>query len=169
MKKFWLIVIIIVAFCILMYILSNNVPQIKDVANELVAKQKLPIWLVGLLAPIIYFFKSISKGFSGLFSSNGQEEKIEKENDRILKELEMIKNDISRIDSWRKEEIEREIAKIELLRKDLLFMDSRYTKIKNEFALLEGKSLKDYLKDKSDEEYEEWRARRDKELGIETN
>ena len=115
MKKFWVILIIIVLVCAILFALTYSVPQIKDVADEMAAN-RVPFWLIGLLAPFLYVFKSIGKGLANIFPKSGEEEAIKKENDRILKELNEINNEVERLDKWRRNEIDIQMKEIERLK-----------------------------------------------------
>ena len=118
MKKFWVIVIVVVLVCGLLFALTYSVPQIKEVANEL-AKNKMPIWLVGLLAPILYLFRNIFKGLTNILPTSGEEKAIKNENERILKELDRINSEVGRIDEWRKREIDIQMKEIERLKQSI--------------------------------------------------
>ena len=119
MKKFWTILVLLIVFIAVMYLLTDNIPQIKDTANQLASNNKMPIWLIGLLAPIIYFFKSIWKGITNILPVKGEEDAIKKENERIQKELERINNEVTRIDQWRTKEIDIQMKEIERLRQSI--------------------------------------------------
>jgi hypothetical protein len=124
MKKFWIIVILIIAFFALMIFLTYNVPQIKEYALQMSKNRKLPIWIVGLLAPIIYFFKSIGRAFTNILPGKGEEEAIQKENERIQKELDKINSEVARIDQWRKSEIDIQLKEIERLKQSIGILKS---------------------------------------------
>ncbi len=115
MKKFWIIIIIIVIVCGLLFALTYSVPQIKVVAGEL-AENKVPFWLIGLLAPILYLFRSIGKGISKILPSSGEENEIKNENARITEELSKINSEVERLDIWRKREIDIQMKEIERLK-----------------------------------------------------
>jgi hypothetical protein len=151
MKKYWVVIIILVAIIALMYFLTNNIPQIKEVADQLAKNNKMPIWLVGLLSPIIYFFKSIWKGITNILPGREEEEAIRNENEKIQKELDRINNEVSRIDEWRTKEIDIQMKEIERLRQSIGIlkevsktMDSNIEKMKNAnpSSWAEGKSNK---------------------------
>jgi DNA repair exonuclease SbcCD ATPase subunit len=151
MKRFWVIVIIIVIACGILFALTYSVPQIKDVANEL-ARNKVPFWLIGLLAPIMYLFRNLGKSLSNLLPRSGEEEDIKNENERITKELERINNEVSRLDTWRKNEIDIQMKEIERLKVSIKMLteasrtlDSNIERIKEKdpASFTEGKSAKE--------------------------
>ncbi len=151
MKRFWIIIIVIVVVCGILFALTYSIPQIKEVAGELAAN-KVPFWLIGLLAPILYLFRNIGKGLTNILPVSGEEDNIKKENERISKELERINAEVERLDSWRKREIDIQMKEIDRLKTSIQMLteaskalDSNIEKIKetDPSSFTEGKSAKD--------------------------
>ena len=54
MSRFWKIIVVIALALAAMLLITFLVPDVSKFAAALAAKNKLPIWLVGLASPILY-------------------------------------------------------------------------------------------------------------------
>jgi hypothetical protein len=109
MSTFWKIVVIIALVFVGMLVITYMSPDIKSFASDLAMKHHLPLWLVGLAAPILYTFKGLGNLLVG---EGGTEKRIKETNQAIEERLAGLETAVQRLDSWRSQEIERRMQKV---------------------------------------------------------
>jgi TolA-binding protein len=122
MSAFWKIVVIIALVLVAMLVITFLSPDIKSFASDLAMKHHLPLWLVGLAAPILYAFKGLGNLLGG---EGGTEKRIKETNQAIEKRLAGLETDVQRLDSWRSQEIERRMQKVNAFEGNVATMESR--------------------------------------------
>lgn len=170
MSKFWksfltiLIIIIIVAG--IMLLITFLVPDVKVYAQQFSQKHNIPLWIVGLFAPIAYFFQRLKEWLSGLLGEGKTEKEIRDENEAIKAEMEELRKEVQTLDEWRRENIHREITEITSLRQTLSSMEGRSQALSRQIQTLSETPAMDLLKDMTDEEIEQEIERRNRVKGI---
>jgi peptidoglycan hydrolase CwlO-like protein len=124
MSKFWKAVIILAIVVIVLYAVSLFVPQVKGIADAMKGS-KVPWWIAGLLAPIVFVFKKIGEGFQRLLGTGATEEEIAQKNQAIEAKLAQLENDVRQLDEWRKTEIEQRTKRIDELNQNIQSMEGR--------------------------------------------
>lgn len=133
MSTFWKVVIIIIVAMIAMVLITYFVPQVKAVGEELKISTKLPLWIVGLFAPIIFLFRKIGGAFSGLFGGGATEESIRAENEAIKVEREKLVEEVRKLDEWRNRELELQRAEITAFEKKISSLRTEAQAIDTQF------------------------------------
>lgn len=137
MSKFWKVVIIIALVLAAMLLLTYSSPAIKEFAQGLSASSKLPLWLVGLAAPILFVFNRIGKFFSGLFGEGSTERGIREKNEAIKAKLDEVERSVQQLDEWRRTQIEPRMARIAQLEQGIGAMEGRAAAIADSLPALE--------------------------------
>ena len=124
MPKFWKAVIIIAIVAIVLYAISTFIPGVKSIADAMKGS-KVPWWIAGLLAPIVFVFKKIGEGLKGLLGTGATEEEIAQKNEAIEAKLNRLEQDVQRLDEWRKSEIDRRLKTIDKHEQSIGSMEGR--------------------------------------------
>ena len=122
MSTFWKVVIIVVVVMIVMVAITYLNQDVKGFAVDLATKHKLPLWLVGLAAPILYVFK----GLGSLLTGEGETEKgIREKNETIKDKLGELENRVKELSDWREREIKSRMEAIATHEKTIESMEGR--------------------------------------------
>jgi septal ring factor EnvC (AmiA/AmiB activator) len=138
-SSFWKILGVVLLVAIVGVALSVATamnPQIQALAVKMAADSHLPIWLVGLAAPIVFVFKK----FFGAGSSD-KLDAIERENEKLKTEQTKLRQEVSALNGWRDQELSRQRAEIARLQNDLDALRSRIAGVDGQIAALQGASL----------------------------
>jgi hypothetical protein len=112
MSRFAKTMIIIGLVLALMLLLTFASPDIKAFATELSKTSKLPIWLVGLAAPLLFLFNRLGSFFSGLLGGP-TEERIRERNEDIKRQVTGLEGDVQALDARLRAELEPRLQRIE--------------------------------------------------------
>ena len=118
MSKFAKVIVLIVVFFGFMLLLTYVSPSIKQYATGLSAGSRLPLWLVGLAAPILLLFQKIGDVVRGIFGESGTEKEVRESNDAIKARLAQVETDVQRIDDWRARELASRFSRIDALEQE---------------------------------------------------
>ncbi len=151
MKKLWLIILVIALICAALFALTFFVPDIRTFAEGL-KKSNVPIWLVGLLAPILYAFKSLGGWRSKLFPISGEEKRIAEENEKIKKDLADIEAKVAGIVQWRDTELAAKLKEIDAIKDDIASKNESLKAIDAEIIRLKAMKPSEFSAGLSDEE-----------------
>jgi cell division protein FtsB len=171
MAKFWqnvlkvLIIVVIVAG--LMLLITFLVPSVKEYAKDVSQNSKLPLWIVGLFAPIAYVFQRLKNWLTNLLGTGKTEKVIREENEAIKAEMTRLRQEVQALDEWRRESVHREITEINSLRQTLASMEGRSHGLNQRIKTLAETPASELIKDMTDEEIEREIERRNREMGIE--
>lgn len=88
-----------------MLLITWLVPDVRELARTLSVSSKLPMWLVGLAAPILFLFKKLGGLFGGLLGDSATERDIRTRNEEIKAKLDGLERDVRQLDEWRRTEI----------------------------------------------------------------
>jgi hypothetical protein len=122
MSGFWKIVVIVVLVLVTMLVVTYLTPDIKSFASDLATEHHLPLWVVGLAAPILYIFKGLG---SLLVGEGGTEKHVRETNQAIEERLAGLENNVQRLDQWRTQEIDRRMQKVNEFEGAATSMESR--------------------------------------------
>lgn len=125
MSRFTKTILLIALVLGAMLLLTYTSPGIKAFATGLAKGSRLPIWLVGLAAPLLYVFKKIGGVFGSLFGEGATERGIRESNDAIKAKLDQVERDVQGLDQWRRTQLEPRLARVALLEQQLAGMDAR--------------------------------------------
>lgn len=122
-------------------------PEIKALAVEMAADSHLPIWLVGLAAPIVFVFK---KFFGG--GSSDKLDALERDNERLKAEQAKLRQEVSTLNGWRDQELSKQRAEIARLQGDLDSLRSKIAGVDGKIAALQGATLEEIGQGMTDEQ-----------------
>lgn len=125
MSRFAKILVLVVLFFGLMLLLTYISPDIKQYATQLSAGGRLPLWIVGLLAPILFAFQKLGDLVRGIFGESGTEKRIRESNESIKVRLAEVEGNVRRIDEWRAREVESRLGRITAWEADVASMRGR--------------------------------------------
>jgi hypothetical protein len=137
LSRFWKFVIILALVLAAMLLLTYSSPAIKEFAQGLSVSSKLPLWLVGLAAPILFVFNRLGKLLGGLFGEGQTERSIREKNEAIKAKLDEVEQNVQRLDEWRRGEVEPRIRRIDALQQSIAGMEGRATAIAESLPALE--------------------------------
>jgi flagellar motility protein MotE (MotC chaperone) len=138
MNQFWKVIIIIVLVLAAMVLITYTVPGIKEFAVKTAADKKLPLWVVGLFAPIVYLFKRLGEMLSNLVGSSPTEDNIRAKNEEIKAKLDGLEKDVRRLDDWRQNEVEKKLQEVARLNQQLSGMQGRAGQLDRQVDALEA-------------------------------
>lgn len=123
MSRFGKVLLIIALVVGVMLLITYLNPGVKSFALGLAKASNLPLWLIGLAAPILYAFKGLANLLGGLVGEGATEKAIREKNEAISARLDGLEQDVKKLDDWRTREIaarmdaiqerERQIAPLE--------------------------------------------------------
>lgn len=137
MSRFSKFVIILVIVFAAMLLLTYSSPAIKEFAQGLSVSSKLPLWLVGLAAPILFVFDRIGKLLGGLFGAGPTERGIRETNEEIKAKLAQVEREVADLHQWRTTQIEPHMARIAQLQQDIGGMETRAGALRERVPALE--------------------------------
>ncbi len=129
MSRFGKTIVLILLLLGAMLLLTYVSPGIKAFATDLSKQSHLPIWLVGLAAPILFFFNKLGGFLNGLFGEGETERSIREKNDEIKAKLDEVERSVQQLDEWRRSEIEPRLRRIDELQQNIGSMEGRATAI----------------------------------------
>ena len=115
MSKLAKVIVLIVLFFGFMLLLTYVSPSIKQYATELSVGSRLPLWIVGLAAPILLLFQKIGNVLGNIFGETNTEKEVRESNEAIKARLAQVETDVKRIDDWRARELAPLYSRIEAL------------------------------------------------------
>jgi hypothetical protein len=124
MSRFGKLLIIIALVLVAMLLITYLNPNIKAFASTL-AGSKLPLWLVGLAAPILYAFKGLANLLGGLVGEGPTEKTIREKNEAISARLEGLERSVKQLDEWRTREIATRMDAIQAREKQIAPLEAR--------------------------------------------
>jgi CBS domain containing-hemolysin-like protein len=166
MSGFWKIVIIIAIVLVAMAAITFFVPEVKEFAKETAGNSKLPLWIVGLFAPILFFFNAIGRWLKGLIGQGSTEKDIAKENEAIKAEREKLLEEVRRLDEWRTRELALQRAEIAVFENKIVELRKEAARIDLQFAQIMAQSPESFTEKMSREELQEQLARIGQDLGV---
>ncbi len=166
MSKFWKIALPVIVFFAAMILLTFLVPDIKTFASGFAASKDLPLWIVGLFAPILYLFIKIKDGLLQFTGESETEKEIRKVNEQIKQEISQLRQDVGVMDRWMRENVGEELRHIERLNERMAGLQQRRDRIEARIAEIEGASAQDFLANMTDEEIENEFQKRLAEKGL---
>ena len=125
MSKFWKIIVLIALVLAAMMLITFLVPDINRFASALAAKNKLPIWLVGLASPILYVLAKFKDMLGALMGESDTEKDIRAKNEDIKAQLAQLEKSVQSLDAWRKDEIDRRMKQIDAINTTVTSMEGR--------------------------------------------
>ncbi len=125
MSRFGKTLVLILLVLGAMLLLTYVSPGIKTFASGLSKQSHLPIWLVGLAAPILFFFNKLGGFLSGLFGEGSTERSIRDRNDEIKAKLDEVERSVQQLDEWRRNQIEPRLRRIDELQQNIGSMEGR--------------------------------------------
>ena len=134
MSRFAKIVILVVLFLGFMLLLTYISPSINQYAADLARTSHLPLWIVGLAAPILLLFKSLGNMLRSIFGESGTERRIRESNDDIKTRVAGIESDVRRLDQWRTAEIDTRFARISAWEQPLASLRTRTGELDDRIA-----------------------------------
>lgn len=163
MNKVWFVIIGIILVAGLMILLTLRIPEIKALASSIAASKHLPIWIVGLFAPLIYLFqkagdwiKSFNSGKSGVITRNKQ---IEAEQERIRRELDSLLD-------WRSRMLQQEYEAVTRLKTDITRMESQLASLGSQIRKIQNTPVEEIAASMSEQEKDDVFERYFKEHGA---
>ncbi|OLB13913.1 MAG: hypothetical protein AUH07_05500 [Gemmatimonadetes bacterium 13_2_20CM_70_9] len=123
MSRFGKTIVLILLLLGAMLLLTYVSPGIKAFATDLSKQSHLPIWLVGLAAPILFFFNKLGGFLNGLFGEGETERSIREKNDEIKAKLDEVERSVQQLDEWRRSEIEPRLRRIDELQQNIGSME----------------------------------------------
>ena len=125
MAKFWKIVVVIALILAAMMLITFLVPDINKFASGLAAKNKLPIWLVGLASPILYALAKFKDMLGSIMGDSNTEKDIRGKNEEIKAKLADLEKSVQSLDTWRRDEIDRRMKQVDSLNTTVNSMEGR--------------------------------------------
>lgn len=125
MSRFWKIIVVIALVVAALLLMTLLVPDVNKFAAALAAKNKLPIWLVGLASPILYALTKFKDMLGGLVGESNTEKDIREKNDAIKAKLEELDKSVKSLDAWRRDEINQRMQKIDQYNTTISSMQTR--------------------------------------------
>lgn len=95
-----------------MLLVTLLVPEVRAFASRLASTSGLPIWLVGLAAPILFALQKLGGLLGGVFGDSATERDIRARNEAIRTRLDAVERDVRRLDEWRQSAIGEERRRI---------------------------------------------------------
>lgn len=148
-----------------MLLITYTSDEVMASAMDFATETKLPLWIVGLFAPILFLFQKIKKWFGGLFQG-GTEQAISDENESIKSDLAKLREEVNNLNEWRRDALNNEIKKIDAIKKNLDPLESRDEILKDKIRELSKRSTDEILSDMTDEEIQDEIEKRNASLGI---
>ena len=152
MRKFWVIIVIIVLVLGVMVLLTYLSPEIKAYALKIATDRHLPLFIVGLFAPIAFLWKKFVDAI-GNFLQGGTAADIENTNRQLQSRLDRIEQEVKGIDEWRKREIDAHREEIDALKKSIAEMSSKKAAIEQTIAQTEATPAVDFATGEKYEKY----------------
>ncbi len=118
-------IVFIVLILAAMLLITFVTPAIKSFAGDLAKSSKLPIWIVGLAAPILFFFNRLGRFLNVLFGAGSTERSIRDTNEQLKAKLDEVEQSVQRLDAWRRGEIEPRLRRIDELQGTVAAMQGR--------------------------------------------
>lgn len=137
MDKFWKVIILIVIAAGVMLLITIYIPDVKAFAKSISLDGKLPFWLVGLAAPILFVLDKIKKFLGGLFQG-GTEKEISKENEKIKAEMIELRKSVDDIEQRRRESVDPILATVARQKQTATVLERQATAIDSEIAQQEN-------------------------------
>ena len=131
MNNFWKVLTLIVVLLTAMILITYLNPEIKKFASGVADRNNLPLWFVGLAAPILYVVQRIKNFFSGLLRGS-TEKSIAEENESIKNDMAKLRQDVDRLDEWRLTGIDKQMVEAETFRTNIGNMKQRASTIKEQ-------------------------------------
>jgi hypothetical protein len=129
MAKFWKTLLwILVGIALLaavLYAFTYLMPKIGAYSKTLAVDNDWPMWLAGLLAPIIYLWNRLTDFVKGLFPGGS----VARENEKIKAEQEKLRKEVERLVDWREASLKREFNEITRLQKEVAVLDEKLRKV----------------------------------------
>lgn len=138
-SSFWKVVVVVLlllAVAVGFSLISAWNPQVKTLAVQMATSSHLPLWLMGLAAPIVFVFKK--------FFGNGSSEKLdslENDNRNLKAEQARLRQEVAGLNSWRDQELAKQRAEIARLQGDLDALRSRIEGVNGKIATLQATPL----------------------------
>jgi uncharacterized protein (DUF2164 family) len=127
MSRFQKTIVIVVLILAAMLLLTFISPDIRAFATDLSKQTNVPIWLVGLAAPILFVFNRLGRFLSGLFGEGATGRSIRDANEAIKTKLDDVEHSIDRLDRWRRNEIEPRLRWIDQQQEAVGALEGRAT------------------------------------------
>jgi hypothetical protein len=125
MSRFVKILIVIALVLGAMLLLTYLTPGIKTFAQGIAKTSHLPLWLVGLAAPILYGLKSVANFLAGLVGEGPTEKTIREKNEAISARLDDLERSVKQLDEWRTREISSRMEVIREREKQIAPLEAR--------------------------------------------
>lgn len=148
-----------------MLLITFTSKEVMNTAIDFSTKNKLPLWIIGLFAPLLFVFQKIKKWFGGLFQGGTQEE-IREENESIKEDLKKLRLDVNNLNEWRRDAIQNEINRINVLKQNLEPLENRNTRLSEQIKSLSGKPASELISELTDEEIQKEIEKRNARIGI---
>ncbi len=125
MSGFWKFLLIIVIIAGVMLVITFTIPDVARYAKDLAGKNKLPVWIVGLFAPIAYVFRMFSEWLNKLLGTSSTEQSIQDRNEELKVKVKSLEDEVNKLDEWRRTEIDKRKSDIDRFNANIASMDQR--------------------------------------------
>lgn len=152
MRKFWVIIVIILLVLGTMLLITYLSPGIKAYALKISTDRHLPLFIVGLFAPIVLLWQKFVDAI-GKFLKGETAADIENTNRELQSRLDKIEQEVRNIDEWRRKEIDAHREEIEALKKSIAEISSQKAAIQQAIAQTEATPAIDFATGEKYEKY----------------
>lgn len=152
MRKFWVIIVIILLVLGLMLLLTYLSPEIRTYAQKIATDRHLPLFIVGLFAPLAFLWQKFVQAI-GNFLKGETGKEIENRNRELQSRLDRIEQEVKGIDEWRKREIDAHREEINAITKSIAEISSQKAAIEQTISQTEATPAIDFATGEKYEEY----------------
>lgn len=134
-KNVFVVLLVVIAIAVGLLVQTYSVPSLRDLAKSLSDQNDLPIWIAGMLAPLVFVYRRVRDGLSKLFHFGGSAkvDSIEKSRDQIRKEVDDLLQ-------WRRDTLKQEIDSMLAVRKEIEGLKSQLGGIQQEIERVKNRT-----------------------------
>ncbi len=136
MSRFGKVLLIIALVLGAMLLITYLNPGVNSFALGLAKGSRLPLWLVGLAAPILYVFKGLANLLGSLVGEGATEKTIREKNEAISARLDGLERDVRQLDEWRTREIATRMDAIQQRENQIAPLEARAKSLDQSIAAL---------------------------------
>lgn len=149
MKNIWFVIIGIFLFSLVMILLTFSVPEIKTYAFGIASSKHLPLWLIGLFAPLAYLFQRIGQWIK---SSDGSRVGVITGNKQLKEEQERIRRELDSLLDWRSRMLQQEYEAVSRLKTDISRMEAQLAGLGSQIRKIQNTSVEEISASMGDKE-----------------
>jgi len=143
-SSFWKIVVVIVLLLLVvagLELVTFRNPQILALAGNMAIESHLPLWLVGLAAPLVFVWKRLFGDSSG---AGAKLDALEKDNNQLKQEQVKLRQDVANLNASRDQELTRQLQEISRLQASIDSLNSKISENDDKLVAAVSKPVSNY-------------------------